>query len=95
MHAGWASSAHGDSDDANGGDTDRDADAELSLEVAGQCWASCVCPARTQLPDQLALCTRCFNHGHTDLVRSVHIGEHVIISGSYDSTVKVSRGLES
>lgn len=65
-----------------------DTGAELRLEAAGQCWASCECPARANTSD-LTLCTRCFNRGHTELVRSVQFGDGIIISGSYDSTVKV------
>lgn len=85
---GWGSSFHGDIDPEAGVEDPT----ELSLELAGQCWASCACPGRPSTSDS-ALCTRCFNRGHTDLVRSVHLGEQVILSGSYDSTVKVSFSL--
>lgn len=82
MSTDWATSIHGEF-------IGEETDMELRLEAAGQCWAACECPARANSPE-VALCTRCFNRGHTDLVRSVHLGEKVIISGSYDSTVKVS-----
>lgn len=66
--------------------------AELRLELAGQCWASCACPSSPvrHVGAGAAGCTKCYDRGHTDMVRSVHIGEKIILSGSYDSTVKVS-----
>lgn len=70
-----------------------EANHELRLELAGQCWASCACPARPSGPEP-SLCTRCYNRGHTDLVRSVFLGEKVILSASYDSTVKVNPALD-
>jgi WD40 repeat protein len=61
---------------------------ELRIEPAGRCWAACNCPPGMNKSDS-ALCRRCCNRGHTDLVRSVCFGETVVLSGSYDSTVKV------
>ena len=61
---------------------------ELRIEPAGRCWAACNCPPGMNKSDS-TLCRRCCNRGHTELVRSVSFGETVIISGSYDSTVKV------
>jgi len=66
--------------------------ANLVLDKARTCWASCVCPPGLVKPDNTR-CGRCFNRGHTEIVRSLHLGEDVILSGSYDSTVKVSRTL--
>ncbi|EIW72921.1 hypothetical protein TREMEDRAFT_59082 [Tremella mesenterica DSM 1558] len=60
---------------------------ELVLDKGPICWASCICPQGTRVEGRS--CGRCFNRGHTDLVRSLHLGEEVILSGSYDSTVKV------
>ncbi|OCF60085.1 hypothetical protein L486_02761 [Kwoniella mangroviensis CBS 10435] len=60
-------------------------------------WSPCVCPpglgvSRPNLGDtdshSFERCRRCGNRGHTELVRTVHIGERVVISGSYDSKVK-------
>lgn len=34
-------------------------------------------------------CRRCFNRGHKDLVRSLHLSDHVTLSASYDSTIKM------
>jgi WD40 repeat protein len=61
---------------------------ELRIEPASRCWAACNCPPGMNKSDS-ALCRRCCNRGHTDLVRSVCFGESVVLSGSYDSTVKV------
>lgn len=36
------------------------------------------------------LCEECEKKGHTDLVRSLWLGKDVVVSGSYDSKVKVS-----
>lgn len=60
---------------------------ELVIEPAGQCWAPCTCAPGMGKTD--LTCARCHNQGHTELVRSVWLGESVMLSGSYDSTVKV------
>ncbi|WWC85399.1 uncharacterized protein L201_000262 [Kwoniella dendrophila CBS 6074] len=67
-------------------------------------WAPCICPPGLHRPitssvesDNLhngvryqnQVCGRCLNKGHTELVRSVYLGEKIVVSGSYDSRVKV------
>ncbi|WVR03158.1 hypothetical protein IAU60_000148 [Kwoniella sp. DSM 27419] len=65
-------------------------------------WAPCACPPgltrypydRSSSPDQGAWeqgirCLRCENRGHSELVRTVSMGSDVIVSGSYDSRVKI------
>ncbi len=37
----------------------------------------------------LSMCLNCGKRGHTDLVRALWLGKKVVISGSYDSTIKV------
>ncbi|KAL7420155.1 hypothetical protein Q5752_005121 [Cryptotrichosporon argae] len=51
-------------------------------------WAACACPSEVPRPDGVR-CPRCLDRGHHELVRSLHIGEEVILSGSYDGTVKI------
>ena len=63
-------------------------DEVLVIEKARQCWASCCCPLGLTKPDTVR-CARCCNRGHTELVRSLSLSERVILSGSYDSSVKV------
>lgn len=46
---------------------------------------SCAVPTR---PSQ-AGCMRCFNRGHTELVRSLYLGDEVALSASYDKTIKM------
>ncbi|WVN88460.1 uncharacterized protein L203_103671 [Cryptococcus depauperatus CBS 7841] len=51
-------------------------------------WSPCVCPpglARFSADG----CMRCLNRGHLDLVRSVCFGKGVVLTGSYDATVKM------
>ncbi|CAK9780579.1 WD40 repeat-like protein [Cutaneotrichosporon oleaginosum] len=49
--------------------------------------AVCVCPVPTR-PSPSG-CMRCFNRGHTELVRSLYLGDHVTLSASYDKTIKM------
>lgn len=65
-------------------------DTKLVIEPLGRCVAPCSCPAGLSKPSS-HFCQRCYNFGHTDLVRTVAIRQGLILSGSYDSTVKVSR----
>lgn len=51
--------------------------------------AECQCPMPSTRASSTAGCLRCLNRGHTDLVRSLHIGETVTLSASYDSTIKM------
>ncbi|ODO00266.1 hypothetical protein I350_06895 [Cryptococcus amylolentus CBS 6273] len=52
-------------------------------------WSPCVCPPGLMRPDASGTCARCYNRGHLDLVRSVHLGKDVVLSASYDATVKI------
>jgi WD40 repeat protein len=53
-----------------------------TLEEGATFFASCCCSSvRSE-------CVRCAR-GHTELVRSVHLGRGIVVSGSYDSSVKV------
>ncbi|WVW81352.1 hypothetical protein I302_103343 [Kwoniella bestiolae CBS 10118] len=55
-------------------------------------WSTCICPPGLSRPNDThpqERCRRCGNRGHTELVRTVNIGERVVVSGSYDSKVKV------
>ena len=61
----------------------------LMLEGGPPCWSPCTCSAGMRVEGRP--CGRCMNRGHTDLVRSLHMSEDVIFSGSYDTTVKVGR----
>lgn len=51
--------------------------------------ATCSCPMPMTRTSTTG-CSRCLNRGHTELVRSLHLGEQVTLSASYDSTIKVS-----
>ncbi len=64
------------------------------MEKGRTSWASCICPPVISKPDGTR-CGRCNNRGHTELVRSLLLRDDVILSGSYDSTVKVMRSLLS
>lgn len=63
-------------------------DTKLVIRPMGRCLAPCSCPAGLSKPSS-HFCQRCYNFGHTDLVRTVAIRHGLILSGSYDSTVKV------
>jgi hypothetical protein len=62
----------------------------LAIQTGVEYQATCSCPmpSARQSPSG---CMRCLNRGHTDLVRSLFIGEQATLSASYDSTIKVSR----
>ncbi|BEI83150.1 hypothetical protein CcaverHIS002_0310180 [Cutaneotrichosporon cavernicola] len=49
--------------------------------------AVCACPVPTR-PSPSG-CMRCFNRGHTELVRSLYLGDQVTLSASYDKTIKM------
>jgi WD40 repeat protein len=53
------------------------------------CWTDCLCPPALRKPDSTH-CMRCWNRGHTALVRSLCLRHNIIISGGYDGTAKVS-----
>ncbi|WRT63281.1 uncharacterized protein IL334_000184 [Kwoniella shivajii] len=56
-------------------------------------WAQCICPPGLHRPSSetngLTICKRCGNRGHSDLIRTVYMGENIVVSGSYDSRVKI------
>ncbi|KAK8844693.1 hypothetical protein IAR55_006542 [Kwoniella newhampshirensis] len=52
-------------------------------------WSPCICPPGLARVNENGGCGRCGNHGHTGLVRTVFLGDEVVVSGSYDATVKV------
>jgi len=60
----------------------------LRIEEAPPCWRSCDCP-QAMVPAQSSGCLRCWNKGHTDLVRSLCLKDDLFLSGSYDATVKI------
>ncbi|WVQ85681.1 hypothetical protein IAT38_007847 [Cryptococcus sp. DSM 104549] len=60
----------------------------LLLVEKGAAWSPCVCPPGLAKVDYVK-CLRCYNRGHIDLVRTVYMGRGVILSGSYDSNVKM------
>lgn len=53
------------------------------------CWTDCLCPPSIRKATSTS-CMRCWNRGHTGLVRSLHLKGDIVISGGYDGTVKVS-----
>lgn len=53
------------------------------------CWTDCLCPPAIRKPDSTH-CMRCWNRGHTALVRSLCLRGDIIVSGGYDGTAKVS-----
>jgi WD40 repeat protein len=53
------------------------------------CWTDCLCPPSIRKATSTN-CMRCWNRGHTGLVRSLHLEDDLVISGGYDGTVKVS-----
>ncbi|WVQ72337.1 hypothetical protein IAR50_001888 [Cryptococcus sp. DSM 104548] len=62
---------------------------KIALVERGVFWSPCVCPPGLMRPDVSGTCARCYNRGHLDLVRSVHLGKDVVFSASYDATVKI------
>ena len=65
----------------------------LILHKTNQCLTNCVCPPGLCKPENTR-CGRCHNRGHTELVRSLALNRDTILSGSYDSTVKVSSSVQ-
>jgi len=61
---------------------------KLVIQAGVEYQATCVCPLPSARQSPTG-CMRCLNRGHTDLVRSLFIGEQVTLSASYDSTIKV------
>ncbi|AAW40931.2 f-box/wd-repeat protein lin-23, putative [Cryptococcus deneoformans JEC21] len=61
---------------------------KVILVPQGSFFSPCICPPGLSRMEG-GVCRRCFNRGHLDLVRTVHFGKGVILSGSYDATVKV------
>lgn len=70
------------------GDTDSLTDSRIVIRPGSEYKALCSCPMPSSRPNQTG-CMRCFNRGHTDLVRSLHLLDKVTLSASYDSTIKV------
>lgn len=75
-------------------DLDQDSDAEDDRLVRPQIviqpgveFKACVCSSSARVSQ--STCTRCGVRDHSDLVRSLSLGEQVVLSASYDSTVKV------
>ena len=60
----------------------------LRAEEGPTCWAECTCRPGLAILNS-SQCTRCWNRGHTNLVRTVSLQDNVVITGSYDATVKV------
>lgn len=61
---------------------------KVILVPQGSFFSPCICPPGLSRMEG-GVCRRCFNRGHLDLVRTVHFGKGVILSGSYDATIKV------
>lgn len=74
-------------------DTDTDSTSRLDPQVriveGPLCWTDCLCPPSIRKATSTN-CMRCWNRGHTGLVRSLHLKGDMVISGGYDGTVKVS-----
>jgi len=66
----------------------QDPDQKLYIEKRTTCYSACICPPGLGRPNGKR-CGRCLNRGHMELVRSVWINRGVILSGSYDGSVKV------
>jgi WD40 repeat protein len=62
---------------------------EVSIEEGPVCWTDCVCPPAIRKVNSTH-CMRCWNRGHTALVRTLCLNGDNLISGGYDGTVKVS-----
>lgn len=60
----------------------------VHIDEGQLCWTECLCPPGLVKPDA-SHCMRCWNRGHTDLIRSVSLRDDVVFTGSYDTTVKV------
>jgi len=62
---------------------------EARIVEGPSCWTDCLCPPSIRKATSTS-CMRCWNRGHTGLVRSLHLKGDMVISGGYDGTVKVS-----
>lgn len=60
----------------------------VRIEEGPTCWTECLCPSGFTKPDA-SRCMRCYSRGHTNLVRTVCLQDDVVVTGSYDATVKV------
>lgn len=67
----------------------RDTSREVTIEEGPVCWTDCVCPPAIRRVNSTQ-CMRCWNRGHTALVRTLCLNGDNLISGGYDGTVKVS-----
>jgi len=67
---------------------------DLIIEEGPVCWTDCVCPPALRKVNSTH-CMRCWNRGHTALVRTLCLNGDNLISGGYDGTVKVSLYSES
>lgn len=71
-------------------DLDLDSDSprvRYAIQPGAEYHAICSCPAPAR--PSAAGCMRCFNRGHTELVRSLYLGDEVALSASYDKTIKM------
>lgn len=64
-------------------------DPDVQIIEGPLCWTDCLCPPSVRKATSTN-CMRCWNRGHTGLVRSLHLEGDMVISGGYDGTVKVS-----
>lgn len=64
-------------------------DPDVQIIEGPLCWTDCLCPPSVRKATSTN-CMRCWNRGHTGLVRSLHLKGDIVISGGYDGTVKVS-----
>jgi WD40 repeat protein len=69
--------------------TDTDNQRDVRIEEGPVCWTDCVCPPALRKVNSTH-CMRCWNRGHTALVRTLCLNGDNLISGGYDGTVKVS-----
>lgn len=58
-----------------------------AIQAGVEYHAICACPVPTR-PSQSG-CMRCFNRGHTEIVRSLYLRDEVTLSASYDKTIKM------
>jgi hypothetical protein len=95
-------------DSAEDVDMDQDTLESTAQEIGGRkyyverhltCKADCDCPpllARTDVsPGGSEKCGRCGNKGHKALVRGLDPNRSTFVSGSYDSSVRVSSMISS
>lgn len=71
--------------------SDGDEGSRLAIEWRRTAWAGCECHS---IAGRIGVgngsrCSRCGSRGHTDLVRSLVMQDDLVVSGSYDSTVRV------